>query len=318
MVDNFSTDTRDPNRSRPRVESEEPTAKIDKPDKVNILSYPLDRPKYYMTFGFQEYRRPNMFDGLRTDGVQDYISLPMPARLVDSSELNYSQEDGSFIVDASMSTLQGNMDAYKTGGIDALEKGLGDTFKQLGMASTGAGIRGAYQLGAGLTSLSPNLFQAAGLADNPFRTALFKGVSFKTHIFDWRLSPRSPAENNEIQKIVNTFKKAAHPEMLNATFGGFYKYPMIVQPKFNPVATADSLYRFKPCVITNVTADWASDRGPTFYYDGKPIDVVLSISLMEIELWRNGAGSGGFLDATVGNGDFKDVTTPPVRNLGPV
>src|SRR5262245_39168771 len=98
----FINDARNPNRASPRIGGEDPTSVIDRrfEDSGQILKFPHDTPKYYMTFGFEEYRRPNQFEGLKSNGVQDYIVLPMPQNLRDNNSLNYGDMDGSFTVEA--------------------------------------------------------------------------------------------------------------------------------------------------------------------------------------------------------------------------
>jgi hypothetical protein len=314
------TDNRDPNRTRPRVEATDPSKKIDAVKKTSILSFPTDRPKYYMSFGFEEYRRPSMFEGATSAGITDYIALPMPGNLKDTSQLVYKMEDGNFITDAMASTVNGMIDGYKTGGVGSLKDNLGSILTKSGDALLGGGARKVLTGIIGDSStITGGIQQSLGIADNPFMTIAFQGAQFKTHNFGWRLYPRNAGEAEAIQNIVNTFKRVSHPELLAASFGGFYKYPHIVHPKFNPTETADAMYRFKPCVITRVDLDWAPNAGrPGFFYDGKPIEVVLSLDLQEIELWRGGDGNDNGLLSTVKNGDFNNIPKPPVRNLGPV
>lgn len=307
-----SSDT--PDRSRLRVKAQDPSKKIDAPEETKILSFPVDRPKYFISFAFEEYRRPSMFEGLSSKGLTDYISLPMPNNLIDANIFNYNNEEGDLLIDVAAQNWENVRDRYKTGGINAAVKGAGNEIASAGSAMVGRGLQEIYRSttsgdGALSTAVKGGL-QIAGLADNPFMTVMFKGVNFKTHKFGWRLSPRSIEETNAIYNIVNTFKKSAHPEILSATFAGFYKFPNIVWPKFNPENTRKHMYKFKPCVITAIVANWSPNDRPSFFSETEaPIEMTLEIELQEIELWRKAEGASG---------DFNDIQTPPVRNLGSI
>jgi hypothetical protein len=183
---------------------------------------------------------------------------------------------------------------------------------------TGSIIKASEAIASGAASVLPKALstgmidgglQMLGLADNPFMTVAFKGPNFKTHSFAWRLAPKTVEESDTILNIINTFKKSAYPEILSAAVGGFYTYPKIIWPKFMPDAARNHLYNFKPCVITNINANKSPNDRPGFYAGSSaPLEIVLELGLMEIELWRN--GSDGFLGVTGignGNGDFNNV-----------
>ena len=67
------------------------------------------------------------------------------------------------------------------------------------------------------------------------------------------------------------------------TGGVFFSYPEILQIKLFP--KDDYLYRFKPCVVDNVSVNYAPNN-PSFYREtGAPTAVQFSVSLQEIEIW---------------------------------
>jgi hypothetical protein len=52
--------------------------------------------------------------------------------------------------------------------------------------------------------------------------------------------------------------------------------------------SSDFLYRFKPCVVKNVSVDYASGSSPSFFKGTKATtSITLSIQLQEIEYWTN-------------------------------
>lgn len=337
-VNSYIEDNRDPNTQRARQEAEDPTEKIDSANNVSILNFPHDRPKYFISFGFQEYRRPSQFQGLKTNGITDYIALPMPSNLDDTSTFNYSAGEGSFVVDSLSSVLADKVDKFSSTNGDITEKltGLLKSFnvndlEKGSQAAMGYAVRNTLEGAKSAeklidsTGFSDAVLATLGLADNPMAAVTFKGPNFKQHSFSWRLSAKSSAESDTITKIINTFKRVAHPELLNAGAGGFYKYPYIVLPKFHPEEVIGRMYAFKPCVITSISANYAPNSLPGFFANSNaPVEVILRIGLMEIELWRNGTNQkfwdnkNGTILPTIGDGDFNNIDLPPARNLGTI
>lgn len=323
---NFVDDTRNTNTQRPRASSIDPTVSIDKTDSTQILNFPSDRPKYYITFAFEDYRRPTQFEGLSSNGLTDYICLPMPSTLRDNNNLNWSADDGNFLIESIAKGIGDYHDANKTAGVNALLQQIGNDASSAlsggalqnarGLAQNAENVLGNIPgLSSSLTNgLAVGALQLAGLADNPFSTVAFHGPNFKEHMFHWRLAPKTPDESATIHQICETFKKAAYPGLLTSALGGFYKYPMIVWPKFQPDAAMNSLYLFKPCVIASVNIDKAPNDRPGFYADtNAPLEVILELHLKEIELWRNGDGQNG----TISGGDFSSTPSPPT-NMGQI
>jgi hypothetical protein len=326
-------DNREPDRTRARFDqSEDPGKYIDDSDPSYIankyaIKYPTDFPLVYVSFAFMEYKRPSQFEPLKTDGIKNYISLPIPSNLVDSSKLDYGIAKGGVLGEA-LANLIRSTEASATnadGLIDSLKKrvlsteGLTNILQGAGAAGIGATLSAARGIAG--NDIVDGALSAAGIAENPFSTVVFKGPELKTHQFTWNFSPNNEDESSIVKTIINTFKKAAYPELMELGAGGFYKYPMIVIPNFGPTEIAENLYRFKPCVISGIDVDYAPQKVPGFFGRTKaPVNISFSISLNEIELWRNG-DNDSLLDGklpTVGNGDFNDIASPRVIDLGNV
>lgn len=334
-ITNWLGDTRPPDVSRPRAQSFDPTQAIDAVSgQYNRLSFPHDLPKYYITFGFEEYERPSQFKGLTRSGIQDYISLPLPNNMKDLNHIEYKAEEGHILAEA-LSMLGDELaSANKTGGVDGLISGLTGIAKDGGYGASGWAVKKALNAAraagslVGEDRLVDGALQFAGLADNPFMTVALKGPSFKQHHFSWRFAPKSPAESESLKKIINTFKKVAYPELLSIGAGGFFKYPNIVWPKFQPDSVIGYTYAFKPCVVTNININYTPNDRPGFYPTTAPVEALVEIQLLEIELWRGGEDDS-FLNPETGTlqkptipGDFQDVESPPgtgsSRNLGTI
>jgi hypothetical protein len=284
-----------------------------------------------MSFAFQEYRRPTVFDGLRENDLTDYITLPMPVNLMDNNNLQWNDKmPGGLFGEMFTRGWQDVSDAYAKEGVEGLVGAFNfNNLDKLGEGMTGyavnktiQGLRAAegYVGAAGATDTG---LQLLGLADNQFLTVGFTGPTYKRHHFQWMLSAKSRAESDVIRNIVNTFKKVAHPELLAVEAAGFWKYPNIVRMKFNPDSARQYLYSFKPCVITDVNIHYSAEGSVGFYASSNaPVNVILDIHFQEIELWRNGDGDqfiadGGIQLPTIAGGDFNDIQSPPVPPIGP-
>lgn len=255
--------------------SQSPEQAIDgNTNSIGAYSFPSDTPKYYMGFAFSQYQRPSIFSSLNLN-LTNSIILPMPANLVDDTNVTYNIESLGAYGFAADSMAQGfnNRDSILNGSITDNLKSAGE--KALG----GAGTYGISALGG---PLSQTLLQMAGIAENPFLTVALKNANFKKHQFKWRLAPSSAQESYTIAQMIKLFKAMALPDL---TIGGSaFSYPYICVPAFYP--SDDYLYTFKPCVIEDFTANFVTGSNPSFFAGtGAPTEVEFTLQLLEIELW---------------------------------
>jgi hypothetical protein len=122
---------------------------------------------------------------------------------------------------------------------------------------------------------------ALGVAPNQFLTVLLKGPAYKKHDFTWTLSPRNRAESENIRQIIYFLKGAM---LVRRPTLGFFLPPKIFTPKFNK--NDNYLYKFKPCVLENLSVNYSPSGAPAFYSQtGAPDAVELKLSFLEIEFW---------------------------------
>jgi hypothetical protein len=132
-------------------------------------------------------------------------------------------------------------------------------------------------LNAGSTAVGP----FTGISLNPLLWMTFKNPSFKEHTLQWSFAPNNEAESGTVRDIVNFFKYNMLPA--ERVGGVFYDYPSIAMIKFHP--SSEFTFRFKPCAIISAQIDYTGAGGPSFFKNGAPTVVNLSIQLKEIELW---------------------------------
>lgn len=246
------------------------------------VQFPTDLSDAYIHMRFSKYVRRSIREQPRLD-PQEGIKLPIPSRLVDTQSLEYSQENLGPMYGAAA-------EAVSAAGNPSLET-LG---QQLIGGATGVGASQLQALLAGQQGALGAISSVTGLAINPFQTMLFKSPGFKSHNFSWKLVPSNEDESNRIESIVRLFKYHSLPAVSYGS-GVLFAFPDILEIKLFPIDTYT--YRFKPCVVENVSVNYAPN-GPSFYRGTRaPTAVELSISLKEIEIWtkadyfRNGDGS---------------------------
>ena len=254
----------------------------------NNLQFPADRGKYYMTLGLNTYQRGGgnlmsvILGSLTTEGN---IILPLPQQMVDSHSVNYEQQEIGQFTGAATETISGvlgrsltNIEQGSKNLVAAIGTAAGKAFDQL----TGGNVTGAARA-------------LTGLAPNQFLTVLLKGPQYKKHSFTWKLSPRNPAESESIRYIIETLNNAMAPGISGGR--GFFKFPKVVALSFMP--NSNVLYRFKPCIIENMTVNYAPSGAPAFYRRTEAPDTVeLKLDFMELEFWLAGDFGGNSINTS--------------------
>lgn len=136
----------------------------------------------------------------------------------------------------------------------------------------------------GVTSAAVSGLNMAGLFTgetvNPFMFMMFKRPGFKEYNLHWTLAPNNQKDSDNLKQIIKTCKAAALPQGYSYE-GGAMKYPKVAMVKFKP---DDYLFKIKPCAIVSVAVDYTGSNGPSFFKNGAPTVVNLSIALKEMQL----------------------------------
>lgn len=183
------------------------------------------------------------------------ITLPIPKKINDMQTVTWDAES----------------DSSKAASI---AQGIGQTFGA-GMISNIVG--GVAQAATGAASMAG---ARMGLTMNPFLWQQFKQVNFKEHNLSWTFTPNNAQESQTIKTIIDFIKFNSLP---TPSFGVLMEYPSIAIVKLYP----DDAYtvRFKPCAITSVNVDYTGAGGPSFFKNGAPTVINLTVAMKEIELW---------------------------------
>jgi len=242
---------------------------------------------FYISMGFVKYSRRSVFEAGRvmfTDGIR----LPIPNNLVDTSAVIYSEQEMG--VGMGLAVEAASQYGAAAGALGAVAGGaLADTALKKILASGGSAAYTQQGLDYAL--------QQGGLAMNPFLNLMFRAPAFKTHTFNWKLSPSNQTESETLRRIIAVIKKNMYPS-LGGDVAGFQNlgitggiagsmvlsYPSLALIKLFP--KDEYLYEFKPCVVTSMSINFTPSGTPAFFNSTKaPAEVSISISLKEIEYW---------------------------------
>lgn len=143
--------------------------------------------------------------------------------------------------------------------------------------------------------LKAALEKTGGYALNPRTEVVYKGTPNRTFQFEFKLSPNTPQEAVQIERIIQTLKFAQAPSM-TGEFGSWLKYPddfdisFYFDGKPNPY-----INKISSCAMTNFTVDYSGGQGgmPTFR-DGRPQSVILTMQFTELEIITKERVSQGY------------------------
>jgi hypothetical protein len=250
------------------------------------LSFPGDiqNAQYYTRLSFAQYNRarPN---STREDKITATIILPLPEAFGDSQQAMWN--DGALgLAGADLkefkdlvskgyeagADLASNIRKNGSGGINVNEliQSLGTTV----MAFTPSSMRDGQ--------LQARAMQELGAVTNPHLSLTYNGQGLRNHVLNWKFAPRTEQEATTLGNIIQTMRLRTLPSY-NKTVNKFaLDYPDTVSVTFQGVDANFKTKIFKSAV-KEITTD-LSPSGLTFYPNGRPVIVNLSMALTETEI----------------------------------
>lgn len=197
------------------------------------------------------------------------IALHIPNNLSISYGVTYSDEDtGDFAMAAAV--VKGGADMVKL-----LVQASGKDAGRVG-SDLAKGVATYLALSKGPNQAANSV--AAGVAANPKKEQVFKGVNFRTFSFDYKFFPRSSIEASAVLKIIKEFKYHMHPEFKDNN-NLVYIYPSEFDIFYYKDGQENSnLHRNTSCVLTDMSINYTPNGMFSTFDDGMPtqIDVVLN------------------------------------------
>lgn len=210
--------------------------------------------------------------------IKRYITMYLPAQLTTSYGAVYNEIErsikrffkGAERLQGSLSTAAGEAKAF-------LESGSFD-FGKLGNASAEV----VASIGNDST-IGQEIQRALGKTVNPHQALVFRNVAFRSFKFDFHLMARNAQEAEEIQLIIQAFKEAMHPEGEQGADSFFWLYPDNIDIfLFTP--SDDRMFKIDTSVLTDMSVDYAGAGIPSFFEDGAPVDIRMSLSFKELSV----------------------------------
>jgi hypothetical protein len=126
--------------------------------------------------------------------------------------------------------------------------------------------------------------KALGLAANPKKEQIFKGVDFRTFAFDYQFYPRSPEEADNVLRIIEQFKYHMHPEFKD-TNNFIYVYPSEFDVFYYQGGKENmNLHRHTSCVLTEMNINYTPNGSFTTFANGMPTQINVTLAFRELAL----------------------------------
>ena len=125
---------------------------------------------------------------------------------------------------------------------------------------------------------------ATGLAANPKKEQVFKGINFREFSFEYQFFPRNSSEARNVQQIIHQFKYHMHPEFQkDSTF--LYVYPSEFDIQYFMNGTENpNLHRHASCVLTDMAINYTPNGVYSTFPDGQPTQINMTLTFRELAL----------------------------------
>jgi hypothetical protein len=123
-----------------------------------------------------------------------------------------------------------------------------------------------------------------GLAANPKKEQIFKGVDFRTFQFDYQFFPRSAPEAQHVLNIIEQFKYHMHPEFKD-TSNFVYIYPSEFDIFYYQGNQENlNLHRHTSCVLTEMNINYTPNGTFSTFQNGMPTQINITLAFKELAL----------------------------------
>lgn len=213
------------------------------------------------------------------------ITLPIPAGINDSNSVSWQEDTMNVLQEQFGSIAQGAISGGVKGAEPKVEGAQRSFSEMVNDPNTARGISGMI---AGLAVNSQKFQQrSTGTIFNNNLELLFNGPSLRSFSFNFKLSPREPAEARAIMQIIRFFKQAMAVKRSKSTL--LLKTPhtfaisYLTSNKQHPY-----LNKFKECALTSFNVDYTPEGQYMTYMssdisDRSMISYNISLSFQELE-----------------------------------
>jgi hypothetical protein len=134
-----------------------------------------------------------------------------------------------------------------------------------------------------LLQKSGTMSARTGLAGNPKKEMVFKGVDFRTFQFDYNFFPRDEQEAEHVYNIIYQFKLHMHPEYMSDTSNFLYVYPSEFDISYYSNSGVNQyIHRHPSCVLTEMSVNYTPNGNFTTFANGMPTQIAITLSFKEL------------------------------------
>ena len=141
----------------------------------------------------------------------------------------------------------------------------------------------------GLGAQSGAASAATGLAANPKKEQVFKGVDFRTFTFEYQFFPRDRDEADNVKNIIDQFKYHMHPE-----FKGAGELLFIYPSEFDIVYYTNgsenkNIHKHTSCVLTEMSVNYTPNGVFNTFFESKtgggmPTQINVNLTFRELQI----------------------------------
>lgn len=285
---------------------------IDRYRNINATgryAYPYEAYDDGFNIPYILFRFTDAFGGRITDSP--IVSLKMPGSFNLTSFSDYSRTENIFAVSSDSGIYNNILDTgIQSKQQEITDSNTGDVQNMINKIAK-VGISGAeavryswqkslgtlegWGASAGLSNLNQYEFMNRQ-AVNPMAQLLYRGPQMRRYQLPFSMHAKNSTDSSQIQKIISIFRVASSPSVPDTSginVGGVnigagnaftFGYPHLTQ--FDVYFIDDNntlkiIYRSKLCAIESIAADYGGQK-MTFFADGRPTDIAMTIQLTEV------------------------------------
>ena len=232
-----------------------------------------------------------------TTRITDSIAIYLPPNVQDNLSATYNGMATGMLGAAAQSGAAA-LKGMKNNDFEAAASAIVDGGAAIGSAlavNAAAGVAEALGGGEGGEEL---LNKAFGQANNPYLEVLFDQMALRQFTYNFTFAPRSKAETDDVQKIIQMFRFHMAPELQQGQ-GRFLTLPSefdihyMYQQEDGTASENDYYNRISTCVLENVAVDY-TPGGVRSFQDGAPTQITMGLTFKETELLTKDLIKKGF------------------------
>lgn len=229
--------------------------------------------------------------GFRTNAMMGALSTAID-RVGGADAIMASMEGGysSFNrmasgINAELSTAMKSSIPTDGGGIE-ISSGLADAAASYGVDKM-VGMLPIRNQDGGSFSTNQTLGMTTGTIRNPYLTAMFRGVDFRSFEFSFNFFPHNEDECNTIHDIIKILRMAHLPDYYHGGGQGSYlfKYPLEFDIVYKWGADDNPyIHKFKPSVLTAIETNFTGYGTWVSMRNGMPASITLDLRFTELDI----------------------------------